>query len=105
MLENIAPGAKVNVKIVKEPTNAAARKTLVRVLSKDADVKRENDRLRSVRERNMLPTQRGGRTWFVRLIKQRPVKGGIGESGTVVASVDVLRDLGSVQRFIEVSPA
>jgi len=52
--------------------------------------------------------QRGGgrwRVWESRLAKQHPVKGALGEQGTFVASVDVLRDLKSVERFIEVQAA
>lgn len=105
MIENIAPGDTVTVKIVKQPTNAAARKTLVRVLSKDAAVQRENDHQRKVRKTHAKPKQRGGRTWISKTVKQRPVEGKVGEAGSIRATVDVIRDLGSVDRFIEVSKA
>ena len=105
MLENIDPGSRVNVKIVSQPTNAAAVKTLQRVLNKDEVARQENVRQEKVRKAGFRTKQRGGRPWEVRLVKQHAVKGRIGESGTVTATVDVLRDLGSVQRFIEVTPA
>ena len=103
-MENIEPGSHVHVKVVRQPTNQAAAKTLTRVLSKDPQVKRENERLRKARDKNLRHEQRGGRQWAVRVVKQRPVQGHAGEEGTVRATVDVIRDLQSVERFIEVTP-
>ncbi len=105
MPQSINPGQKINVKIVKRPTNAAARKTLVRLLNKDADAQREQERLRRARDRHANPHQRSGRIWVSRVVKQRPLKGEPGESGTLQATPDVLRDLGSVERFVEVEAA
>ena len=101
-MADITPGSTV-----KTPTNASARKTLVRILSKDAEVVAENKRLKKVRKTNQTHSPRGGRwrVWEGRLPKQRPVTGDIGEAGTVLASPDVLTDLKSVERFVEVSAA
>ncbi len=105
MLDKIAPGSKINVKIVRQPTNAAASKTLVRVLQKDPEVYAEHDRQRKIRKKNFSPIRRGGRLWGGQVVKQHPVKGRLGEGGTVTATTSVLQDLGSVKRFIEVTPA
>jgi hypothetical protein len=105
MLDKIAPGSKINVKIVKQPTNAAASKTLVRVFQKDPEVYAENDRQRKIRKKNYSPSRRGGRLYGGRVVKQHPVKGILGEAGTITATLSVLRDLASVERFIEVSNA
>ena len=105
MLDNITPGSRVLIKVVKRPTNAAATKTIVRLLSKDAAVHREVERYRAIRRKRNPPRIRSGRIWVRRLVKQRPVQGRIGESGTITASMDVLHDLGSVSRFVEVSAA
>ena len=105
MLENIAPGARVNVRITQRPSNEAAVKTLRRVLSKDPVFHQENRRQEKVRKSGFRTKQRGGRPWEVRLVKQHAVNAEVGEQGTVVATVDVLRDLQSVGRFVEVSPA
>ncbi len=105
MLDQIKPGSRIQVRVVKTPLRIAAAKTLVRILSKDADTKAENKRLAQVRRKNLHFKQRGGRPWGNRLVKQRPVKGQIGESGTITATVDVLADLASVEPFIEVSAA
>ncbi len=104
-MTDIAPGSRIHVKIVKEPTSAAAAKTLVRILSKDAGVQAENARQREIRTRLYNPKRRGGRTYAGHVVKQHPVKGCAGESGTITATLDVLRDLNSVQRFVEVSAA
>ena len=106
-MADITPGTTVNIKIVKTPTNASARKTLVRLLSKDADVIAENKRHKRVRKSNETYSPRGGRwrIWEGRINKQRPVAGAIGEAGTILATVDVLTDLKSVERFVEVSAA
>src|SRR5688572_671210 len=105
MLENIAPGSQVTLKVVKEPTSAAARKTIVRLLSKDRGVKRENERLRKARVKHFSQSRRGGRFWDVNVVKQAAVEAKPGVSKTITASLDVLSDLRSVSRFVEVSKA
>ncbi len=104
-MADITPGSKVNVKIVSYPTNAAAAKTIVRLLSKDSTVVTENARLRRIRKQQYNPQPRGGRLYAGHLVKQHPIKGVVGEQGTIIASVDVLTDLNSVKRFVEVTPA
>jgi len=107
MLENIQPGDTVTVKVVKTPTNAAASKTLERVLCKDETHAAEVDRHRKIRKKNTPMSTRGGRwrIWEGRMVKQHPVEGKLGEAGTVKATYDVLKDLKSVERFVEVAKA
>ncbi len=105
MLENIAPGTKVVVKVVKQPTNSAATKTIIRLLSKSTTVKAENKRLLQARKSGFRQARRGGRFWDVHVVKQRPVQGRPGETHTITATLDVLTDLRSVSRFVEVTPA
>ncbi|MEM8738301.1 MAG: hypothetical protein AAGG38_07465 [Planctomycetota bacterium] len=106
-MTDVSPGSKINLKIVKQPTNAAAIKTLTRLLSKDPAVVAENKRHAKIRKKSQWMSSRGGRwrIWESRLAKQRPVTGALGEEGVIVASVDVLKDLPSVSRFVEISPA
>lgn len=104
-MQNIAPGTRVNVKIVKRPTNAAAAKTLERLLSKDPAAKAEARRQEKVRKAAFRTKQRGGRDWEVRIPRQAPVDVKVGNAGTITATLAALRDLQSVQRFVEVSPA
>jgi hypothetical protein len=105
MLEDITPGSKVQVKVTKEPTNAAARKTIVRLLSKDRTVKTENERLRKARKNNFRQGRRGGRFWDIHVPKQSAVQAHAGTSKTITATSDVLTDLRSVSRFVEVTKA
>ncbi len=102
---DITPGSKIQVTIVRHPTNEAARKTLVRVLSKDRDAKLELRRLQKLRKWNHVPKARGGRLWGGFHVKVDRLKGERGEKGTFFASVDIIRDLRSVERFIDVKPA
>lgn len=105
MLDKIKPGSEVNVKVVKQPTNGAAAKTLVRVLSKSASVRPELNRLDKVRAKQYAPSRRGGRLYGGHMKKIHPIKGQLGEEANVTATVDVINDLKSVTRFIEVTPA
>lgn len=105
MLDKIAPGARINVKVVKTPSRLAARKTLVRVLGKDAGAQTNDRRLTRLRRKHYNPQRRGGRLYGGHMIKFRSLTGDAGESATLTATLDVLRDLGSVSRFIEVKKA
>lgn len=105
MYDDIQPGSSVHVKIISRPTNVAASKTLVRLLSKDETVREENKRLAKLRKVHYRPCKRGGRLYGGHMVKFRPVKGTLGEEGTLAATVDVLADLKSVSRFIEVTKA
>lgn len=104
-IQDLSAGTRINLKIVKQPTNAAASKTLTRLLSKDPAVIAENKRHAKIRKKAQWMSSRGGRwrIWESRLAKQHPVTGAIGEEGTILASVDVLKDLPSVARFVEVT--
>jgi len=105
MFDNISPGSTVTVKVVKQPHNSAATKTLIRVLSKDPLVQAQNKRLRKIRKQQYAPARRGGRLYGGRMIKISPFKVDVGLTQTVKATMDVINDLQSVKRFIEVSSA
>lgn len=102
---DIAPGTTINVKVVKQPSSERAAKTLVRLLSKSPEAKAEDKRLTSLRKKHYTPGRRGGRLYAGHMPKLRPLKGEVGEQGTILATPDVLRDLGSVERFVEVAAA
>jgi len=103
--DSIAPGSRIHLKVVKAPTRIAAAKTLVRLLSKDADAQEEDARLRRIRRKGYNPGRRGGRLYAGHVVKQHPLKGAVGESGTITATCDVLRDLAGVERFVEITAA
>jgi hypothetical protein len=104
-LDTIKPGSTVTVKIVKNPTNEAATKTLQRLLGKDPQQKKDATRLRRIRQQETQVHQRGGRQWRVNMPKPKRLEGRAGESGTIKATTDVLRDLRSVERFVDVQAA
>ncbi len=103
----ITPGSRVTVKVIKAPTNRGAEKTIKRLLEKDKAAMKESNRQRAIRRRLYAPKPRGGRfgTLGGRVVKQQSVQVKIGASGTMMASLDVLRDINSVQRFVEVTAA
>ena len=105
MYEDIQLGSSIHVKVASQPTSAAATKTIVRVPSKSKDVREENKRLAKLRKVHHKPSRRGGRLYGGRMVKLRPVKGQLGEEGTVAATADVLADLASVSRFVAVTKA
>ncbi|MAE63761.1 MAG: hypothetical protein CMJ18_05770 [Phycisphaeraceae bacterium] len=105
MADNIQIGTRVQVTVVKRPTNQAAAKTIARVLSKDETVAAELKRHEKVRRANFRTTPRGGRQFALQLQRKSPVRGAIGETGTVFASADVINDLNSVSRFVEIRKA
>jgi hypothetical protein len=101
----IALGSMIHVKIVRQPTTARAAKTLERLLCKDRGLQKEVKRQSKIRKEGFRSHQRGGRPWEVRVVKQHAAEGKVGEQGTIWATADVIRDLGSVERFIEITPA
>ena len=104
-MNEITPGSKITVKVVKTPASESARKTLERVLMKSPAMKAEDARLKRARQNNIKNEMRGGRIYPRRVPKQHPVKGAVGDEQTITATLDVIRDLKSVERFIEVSAA
>ena len=106
-MATITPGSRVVVKVIKPPTNRGAEKTIKRLLEKDKAAMKESNRQRAIRKRLFHPKPRGGRIspFGGYVVKQQSVKVKVGASGTITASLDVLRDLNSVQRFVEVTAA
>ncbi|MBU0639086.1 MAG: hypothetical protein KKB50_09500 [Planctomycetes bacterium] len=101
---DIALGTNVSIEVTASPTRAAARKTLARILCKDPAV--AHDRRRRSKMRPSWQTWiRGGRHWHHQM-KSKPLAIiAPGVKYTVFATVDVLRDLESVQRWVKVTPA
>ncbi len=101
---DIKPGSRVTVEITAEPRNAAACKTLTRVCRKDPEVTRK---LRWV-DRNRPSWQtwrRGGRPWHHQMKKYPGVSIKPGSRYSVRATLDVIRDLESVARWVKVASA
>jgi hypothetical protein len=93
------PGKTVRVTITKNITRESARKTLERLFMQDKAVAGPIER----RSRNFkeLPKRRGGVIWTKRPNKVHP-KLDRGASATVKATPQHMRDLTSVEDFVEV---
>jgi hypothetical protein len=96
------PGGTVRVTINKTPTRATALKTLERLFMMDKAVAKPIE----TRSKNFkaIPKRRGGQIWTKRPNKVHPelVKG---KSATIKATPQHLRDLKSVEDFVEVAKA
>lgn len=100
---DIAPGQTVSIEITARPTNAAAQNTLNRVCAKDPAV--ANRHRRMTRERPSWQTwRRGGRLWHHQMKSRPAAQLAPGKRYSVLATVDVIRDLESVSRFVSVTP-
>src|SRR5256714_12528794 len=96
------PGQTVRVTITKLINRAAARKTIERLFLKD---RTQSDPLKR-RSVNFipLPKRRGGQIWTKRPNKVHPPLAA-GDSATIKATPQHLRDLTSVKDFVDVGGA
>ncbi len=101
---DIQPGTTVRIEIKRVPRTAAAVRTLTRICAKDPEVSRAH-RIRKRKRPSIRAKQRGGRIWQHRMRSRVPVTLDVGKAYTVRATLDVVRDLASVERFIDVQPA
>ncbi len=102
-MSEIKPGQWVNITVKSEPRSEGGRKTLVRLLEKDPTARKERTRLKRSRPREQH--SRGGRMWndnppAITVVAVKP-----GVSKRVFASLDVLKDLASIAKYVEVTPA
>lgn len=99
MSSDIKPGTKLQVTISKNITRAAARKTLERLFMRDKAFSEPLE----IRAKNFkeLPKRRGGQIWTKRPNKLHPALER-GVTATVLATPQSLRDLKSVENFVEV---
>ena len=96
------PGQTVRVTIKRLINRAAARKTVERLFMKD---RTHSDPL-DIRSANFipLPKRRGGCIWTKRVNKVHPPLA-TGDSATIKATPQAMRDLNSVKEFVEVGGA
>ena len=99
MAIDLKPGTTVRVTINKNITRAAARKTLERLFLTDKEVKKPIQR----RSRNFieLPKRRGGQIWTKRPNKVHPTLDK-GAAATIKTTPQLIKDLRSVEDFIQV---
>ena len=99
---DITPGATVSIEISAPPRNEAAKKTLYRICRKDAGVAKFHRRWKDKRP-SWQTWIRGGKLWHHQMKSRPPLKLTAGAKYTVHATVDVIRDLESVRKWVNVS--
>jgi hypothetical protein len=99
---DITPGKTVCVEIAKLPTNAAATKTLIRLFRKDPEVSRFQRRQGQNRP-SWQTWRRGGRTWHHQMKTKPPFTLAAGRQLSILATVDIIRDIESVERWVTVT--
>ena len=102
MAIDLQPNQTVRVTISKHISRAAARKTLERLFLQDKTVRAPI----AVRSANFkeLPKRRGGCIWTKRVNKVHPTLNR-GDSATIQTTPQSIRDLRSVEGFIQVGGA
>lgn len=100
MATDFKPGQTVRVTISKTITRASARKTIERLFMKDKALARPLElRARNFKE---LPKRRGGQIWTKRPNKLHlPLKKG--DAADVKTTLQSLKDLASVEEFVQVA--
>ena len=105
MQPDIKPGSMVRIEVTKNPASERAAKTLSRLFKKDPTNARADRLRKKTRTRQFEDRRRGGRIWVVRPSAPRFVQPEKGASCEIRATTDILRDLGSVSRFVKVTTA
>jgi hypothetical protein len=102
MAIDVKSGQTLRVTINKTINRASARKTLERLFMLDRAVAKPIER----RSRNFkeLPKRRGGQIWTKRPNKVHPTLTP-GAAATIKATPQLIRDLNSVETFVQVKPS
>src|SRR5438270_12596827 len=102
MALDVKTGQTIRITVAKNINRESARKTIERLFLKDKAVRQPI----AIRSRNFkeLPKRRGGVIWTKRPNKVHPSLDR-GAAATVKATPQLLRDLNSVESFIEVKPS
>ena len=104
MALDVQPGSVVSVTVNTTPTNEAAAKTLSRIFAKDVNNRDARRRRKELRQSATEIRRRGGRPWAVLPKAPRLIQPTAGAACQVRATVDVIADMNSVERFIQVEP-
>ena len=99
---DIKPGTAITVELTTRPTSAAAEKTLIRLFRKDAKVTRHH-RHQTTKRPSWERWRRGGKMWHHQMKTEPAVRVAPGAAYKIRATVDVLRDLETVKRFVKVT--
>lgn len=101
---DIQVGGTIALEITKNPSNEAARKTLTRLARKDPTVSKHH-RHQQTKRPSWERWRRGGKMWHHQMKTEPSVRIASGCKYSIRATLDVIRDLESVKRFVKVTPA
>lgn len=99
---SIKAGSTIKLEIAKLPTNAAARKTLTRLCRRDATVQRAH-RHQQRKRPSLEFWNRGNKQWHHQMKTIPAVTLRAGASFQMRATLDVIRDIASVEKWVKVS--
>ncbi len=102
-MSDIKPGQWINVKVKARPRALAGRKTLVRLFEQDSGVRKE--RRRQAKSRIAQESRRGGRIWMNIPARLEIVETSPGATYKIFASIETLKALKSVEKYVEITPA
>ena len=100
---DLKPGQSISVEITAAPRNQAARKTLTRLSRKDPQARHQR-RAQKLHRPSWQTWRRGGRQWHHQMKSKPPIDLRAGQRLALVATIDVIRDLASVRRWVKVTP-
>ena len=104
MIADVTPGSMVRITVKKTPPSEAAAKTLSRVFAKDPANRKARAHRKQLLKSAMVRTRRGGRISMVRSKAPRLFQPVQGDTCNVRATCDVIKDLGSVERLLDIAP-
>jgi hypothetical protein len=105
MAAEIKPGSTVQLKVKRTVVSQAAAKTLSRLFAKDPANKKARRWRKKLLKGSMEVRRRGGRPWEVRQKAPRLFQPTTGDACKILATPDVIGDIHSVSRYVDVSNA
>ena len=104
--DKIVPNTDLTFTIVKEPVRPASRKTIERLMWMQPQVKKDFSMLQRLRrQKGIKYTVRAGRVWFDRPRATRTMRATKGASFTLYVTPQIVNDLKSVQKYLDVTSA
>jgi len=105
MLATFKPGQLIKCTIVKAPRARAAKKTVERLMWRDADTARGLRKSHHVRKRNTIIYNRGNRDWVKRQECARIVEVVRGGTWSMTFNHDLASDIASVKDYLKIEAA
>lgn len=99
----IVPGSEVTVEMIRVPSRRAAAMTLIRLFRKDPAIVR-HQRHQHAKRPSRQEWRRGNAIWHHQMRTRPAVRLEVGRTYRLRATLDVIRDLRSVEPFVKVTP-